>query len=114
MRRTLIFAFVGKVPRDSRNVPRFLAERGDCKADGVAEYNPAMGFNKRKMEDARKTEAGKEAAARRVGWARRSSKTPRACSRHSHLMGGRPAFLFGAVAEHAGAFVGLWVGYKLS
>ena len=75
MRRTLIFAFVGKVPRDSRNVPRFLAERGDCKADGVAEYNPAMGFNKRKMEDARKTEAEKEPRDG-AGSARRSSRTP--------------------------------------
>jgi len=30
-----------------------------------SDYIPAMGFNKRKMEDARKTEADKEATARR-------------------------------------------------
>ena len=41
------------------NAPSVLAEHGVCKADGVAEYNPAMGFNKRKMEDARKGEAEK-------------------------------------------------------
>jgi hypothetical protein len=40
------------------------AEHGDCKANVAAGYNPAMGFNKRKMEDARRQEAEKEAAAR--------------------------------------------------
>jgi hypothetical protein len=43
-----------------------LAERGDCKAGTVAEYNPWMGFNKRKMEDARKTAVDKEATGRRA------------------------------------------------
>ena len=47
-------------PHDATSV---LTEHGDCKAYQAAEYNPVWGFNKRKMEDARKTEADKEAAA---------------------------------------------------
>ena len=34
-----------------------LAEHGDCQADVARGYNPAMGFNKRKMEDDRRQEA---------------------------------------------------------
>ena len=45
---------------------RLLAEHGDCKAHGAAGYIPTMGFNKRKMEDACRQEAEKEAAARRA------------------------------------------------
>lgn len=31
-----------------------MLEHGDCKTVDRAEHNPGMGFNKRKMEDARK------------------------------------------------------------
>jgi hypothetical protein len=44
------------------NLPRFQAIDG-CH---VQRSNPAMGFNKRKMDDARRQEAEKEAAARRA------------------------------------------------
>jgi hypothetical protein len=37
-----------------------------ARPDVATRYNPAMGFNKRKMEDARRQEAEKEAAARRA------------------------------------------------
>jgi hypothetical protein len=43
-----------------------LAEHGDCKAEGTAEYNLHMGFNKKEMENPRKDAADKEAAARRA------------------------------------------------
>jgi len=55
-----------KSPLESPTAPSLLAEHGDCKAGGAAEYNPMMGFSKRKIEDARKTEADKEAAGRRA------------------------------------------------
>jgi hypothetical protein len=52
-------------PQVPTTAQSLLAEHGDCTADVAAGYNPATGFNKRKMEDRRRQAAEQDAAARR-------------------------------------------------
>ena len=63
---TFIFSRLLEVSPYPTTAQSLLAEHGDCKANVAAGYNPAMGFNKRKMGDARRQEAEKEVAARRA------------------------------------------------
>jgi hypothetical protein len=53
-------------PQAPTTAQSLLAEHGDCTTDVAAGYNPAMGFNKRKMEDQRRQATEREAAARRA------------------------------------------------